>query len=438
MYINKTQGTPQNPLDLFIDRLAIKPMCSDDPKRFGTHQEFRHIALKRRMIQPNNPYERQCIVIDHDSSEAGAAWIDAGAPPPNFMMVNPVNGHAHYTYLLDKPVMIWGEGFRGRKTPWDFYQDIAARLTAMLGGDTRYNQNLVKNPLHSDWCTRTLRTNPYSLTELAELLPGIEVIKPQVVHGEGRNQTLFDNLRKWAYLAAPTARKQNSPTWQLDVEQKAYALNGFDEPLPTNEVKSVAKSVAWYAWENAYRFAASALGGMKRSKVQREDREEMSKEEAYQRMADGGRLGAERNQERVRSLISKAVFALSNTANRLTQQVIATFAGVSLSSVKRHRDLMTSANLQSTTTTEVHPDLTLFETSSGSESPSLPISERICIAAQILRETSSPSTQKWIAAVANCCVRTVQRHRQALNEDAYHHLTRPDVPTLRLARPNAA
>ncbi|WP_268920626.1 primase C-terminal domain-containing protein [Shimia sediminis] len=62
-------------------------------------------------------------------------------------------------------------------------------------------------------------------------------------YGLGRNCTLFESLRQWAYKAI----RQGWPEyerWHEAVLTRARAYNDFEAPLPESEVRATAKSVA--------------------------------------------------------------------------------------------------------------------------------------------------------------------------------------------------
>jgi hypothetical protein len=68
-------------------------------------------------------------------------------------------------------------------------------------------------------------------------------------YGIGRNCTLFDNLRGWAYKAI----RQGWPDynrWLIAVEQRAFSYNNFPVALSINEVRATAKSVARWTYGN--------------------------------------------------------------------------------------------------------------------------------------------------------------------------------------------
>lgn len=52
----------------------------------------------------------------------------------------------------------------------------------------------------------------------------------------GRNYTLFDRLRFWAYNAVRQFRKMAFKSWHSEVISRASSLNDFSQPLSYNEV----------------------------------------------------------------------------------------------------------------------------------------------------------------------------------------------------------
>ena len=51
-------------------------------------------------IAPDPPGWLTALRFDIDTEGGGAAWIEAELPAPNFVVINPSNGHAHLIYLL--------------------------------------------------------------------------------------------------------------------------------------------------------------------------------------------------------------------------------------------------------------------------------------------------------------------------------------------------
>ncbi len=240
-------------IDHFVSTLPVKPYC-------GTTGAFlirnRDQALKFPLIQFNHPNYRQWIGIDVDipfadtdalnQSSAAIAWEDAGLEP-NLIMQNPENGHCHYLYGLEKPIVVPN----GPQTKAVKYLSAVTRgLTKAVGGDYSYSGTLVKNPTHGNWRTMLGRRKLYSLDDIrphVELNVAVDKIAADTL---GRNCALFDTLRFWAYREFHRISHHNALTtlvFHSICEEQARVINAtFTYPLPESEVRSTAKSVANY------------------------------------------------------------------------------------------------------------------------------------------------------------------------------------------------
>ena len=95
---------------------------------------------------------------------------------------------------------------------------------------------------------------PYSLGELSDyvdlsLFNDKRRRLPEV--GLGRNCTLFDRSRAWAYTARRKGEWQDYSQWAAAVLNKVMTYNAtFSQPLPVSEVKAIAKSIAKWVWAN--------------------------------------------------------------------------------------------------------------------------------------------------------------------------------------------
>ena len=103
-------------------------------------------------------------------------------------------------------------------------------------------------------------------------------------YGLGRNHTLFEKLRRWAYRAI----RQGWPEyerWHVAVLERARAYNDFEAPLPDNEVRAIAKSVAKWTHQNlslAGFASVQAARGERKGKKLRDDMMARVKEMADQ------------------------------------------------------------------------------------------------------------------------------------------------------------
>ena len=89
-------------LELFNpNRLPQAPYCT---RGKGEAVVIRRLqsALRNPLIQINLPVLTWWLVFDIDHPQAAVAWQDAGLPPPNWVAVNPSNGHAHMVYGLSR------------------------------------------------------------------------------------------------------------------------------------------------------------------------------------------------------------------------------------------------------------------------------------------------------------------------------------------------
>ena len=119
-------------------------------------------------------------------------------------------------------------------------------LRKKLGADTGYSGLICKNPNHSHWKIAVWQPELYTLNWLADSLELNAANDKEIVadYGLGRNCTLFDKTRKWAYRAI----RQGWPEydqWLLACCERASAYNlQFAAPLDENEVSGIAKSIA--------------------------------------------------------------------------------------------------------------------------------------------------------------------------------------------------
>lgn len=243
--------TEPEQLDLFAqERWPRKPYCSDDLEA-GLKVRSLLSALKKPYIQANPPKLRVWSIYDVDRAGAAVAWEDANLPPPSWASANKANGHAHLVWGLSAPVLV--EADDARQAPLRYLCAVEAAFRAALEADAGYSGLITKNPAHPLW--RTLRgpRMAYELGELAEwvdLPRHIPKRKPEQV-GLGRNVTLFDHMRHYAYRTVRRYKTdvRNFVIWQADLNTKALERNGdFLHPLDGREVWQVARSVAKWTW----------------------------------------------------------------------------------------------------------------------------------------------------------------------------------------------
>lgn len=242
-------------LDLFQpQRWPRRPYCADDMAE-GLRIRSLAQALTKPYIQANPPHLRVWSIHDVDRPGAALAWEAAGLPPPTWAAVNRKNAHAHLVWGLSAPVLV--DGLGARDAPMRYLCAVESLMRERLGADPGFAGLITKNPAHPLW--RTLRgpVLAYELGELAEWLPGLEQHKPRrrpEAVGLGRNVTLFDTLRKWAYREIRSywgGGLQGWNAWLSHVNARALVYNAdFATPLDGREVWHVARSVAKWVWRH--------------------------------------------------------------------------------------------------------------------------------------------------------------------------------------------
>lgn len=236
----------QTQLELFATALPAKPYCSDSLD-FGLLIRQAKQAIHKRYIQHNKPTEVHWLAFDCDYPNAIEITNEGNFPTPNIAVLNPVNGHSHLLYGLEIPVHRTAVA---RAKPLNYLAKIEYALREGLKADCGYSGLIVKNPLNSHWLTYELNPNSYDLPELADwlALPTKLPAKAQTI-GLGRNCTLFERLRRVAYAEVLTHRISGTyEGFKAFLLVQAMALNSFPSPLPLNEIRSTALSVAKWTW----------------------------------------------------------------------------------------------------------------------------------------------------------------------------------------------
>ncbi len=249
-------------LDFFggADRLPRRPWCSRDLE-YGVQVRSLAQALTRPYVQINRPHLRVWSIFDIDRPGAAVAWEDAGLPPPSWAAVNRENGHAHLVWGLSAPVLVDSPDMR--QAPMRYLAAVESLMREKLQADPGFSGLITKNPIHPLWHTLRGPRLGYELAELAKYLPDLEKHtpkrrKPEEV-GLGRNVTLFDWLRQYAYrhIRHYKGDVRNFVLWQSHLNVKALERNSeFPHPLDPRECWHIAKSVSKWTW-NRFDLVAS-------------------------------------------------------------------------------------------------------------------------------------------------------------------------------------
>lgn len=297
-------------VDTFRSRLPSHGFATDDLRQGVRFMPLSQL-IEKAIIQFNWKHSIGFLAYDLDSDTAFFDWYDNSNPPPNILVLNRSNGHAHYLYALDVPVHNYTDA---RQKPLRYLASIDVAMTEALHADPGYSKLLCKNPLSDEWLVTYPRQEVYDLDELASWVD-LEAYKdrrrrlPAV--GYGRNSRLFETLRVWAYRA----RRQpflSEELFHARVLCHATSINaGFDPPLPHGEVRSTAKSVSRWTWRN------------------------MSRESFIEYQREMGRRSGQAGHARALELRQRIVDAVEQCPT-LTQADIAAMMGITQQAVSWH------------------------------------------------------------------------------------------------------
>lgn len=248
-------------LQPFYDALPLKPYAAESKHEMKI--KFKQYAWNKEYIQPNHPAVTEWIVIDVDHPNALYAHHDANAPAPQFIVVNPKNGHAHLFYRLKTPVGRWGKSSHKAVM---YLTAVYAALAKKLGGDMGYSGNICKNPNSGAWRTYTPNDAPpsYDLGDLADWLDLPSWNETAAIRRKGydettavgRNVSLFHGIRKECYALAS---KCSGKALYIAIIAVADAYNAqFDNPLPSNEVMHTVRSIYRYCTSSRFKAAKAA------------------------------------------------------------------------------------------------------------------------------------------------------------------------------------
>ena len=302
------QVLPENWQDVpvlrqFVDDLPKNPYCTNS--KGLTYIRNKQNAIRHRYIQPNHPAVCKWLAFDIDDPEALFTCFDKSLPPPQVIIKNPVNGHAHYLYRLTTPV---GIGGRSSIKAMRYLANVQRALAIALGADKGYSGNLIKNPLyvkanapkqvlpiwinedeyyingerdeHETYIVKGVQPG-YTLAELADkidlhLLDEYPCVEPANDSGYGRNCTLFDELRHIAY------KLPDKSYYSVMSELKNVAdviNNRFDVPLSYMEVKHIIRSIARYCAKTSFTESHRSFSELQTRRVQKRWGDNSTKQE---------------------------------------------------------------------------------------------------------------------------------------------------------------
>ena len=340
------------PLQDFEERLPYKPYC-------GKYKSNRFIMPKQQAkampyIQANFPAINY-LPFDCDFKGAVNRAREMDLPQPTLTVITPGSGYAHLMYQLQYPIPR-----KHSKATRGLMNHVIYSYKEMLRADKCITQprQLVKNPLSPEWDV-LVGHMAFTLYELAESIPGdltehksfepaLEPVsvKPfeETLDPNSRNCSLFQNARLYAYSVV----NQHGGYDSLYDAVLSYIerLNDHEVPehfpvkiLKTGELRSIAKSISRWTWQNRSQFKSVSPGAMGFPSMKGLSREQYEAEVARRR-----RMSAERTndvrKEAIRAKIIQGVHRCMKHGYELSSDNISTAARVSRRTVYNYMDLV--------------------------------------------------------------------------------------------------
>ncbi len=301
-----------------------KPYCSNDLSS-GLIVRPKDQALKHKYIQHNPPKQVQAIVIDIDHDYSFQAAEEGNVQLPSLMVTNPENGHGHAVYLLKNMVTV---SAAARMKPQRWLAGLERAYTRRLGGDIGYTGLISRNPLiHPILDSSRI----YDMSELDAPLDFEDKApyrESNLEHGTGRNCTMFDLVRVWAYKKVLLYVSETE--FYNDVLRKCREVNGsFNHPLSDSEPRATAKSITKWTWRNRFNFGHEKNRGV----LMLDMCEEMG---TKQKQREGALYTAKIKRETSLTKIQAAYELLKSSGKKATQANVAEVTKLSLRTVKNH------------------------------------------------------------------------------------------------------
>jgi len=320
----------------FYDGLSPYPYVSGDVRTQGLWRTAKEKSVSFPTIQHNKEYSVRMLAFDVDmprlpeGSDAFTWWQDCDAPPPNWILINPNNGNAHYFYELAVPVLLGGNS---RAAPRNMMLKVERGLTKLLQADPDYVGLVAKNPLSGHWQTYTPIHESYTLADLAQYVDmTLPVPRKRESSGLMRHCSLFDELRYWCYSRVNQAKENGSyEQWFKTCLARCETLNTFDKPLPYASLKSTAKSVSKWTWSKY-----TGKGGKCRGR----DQKAIEQWQGELNLRDKQQLSAQiTNDQRKKATeikICDAIRQLQSQNKRVTQAAVSRLSGINKVTISRY------------------------------------------------------------------------------------------------------
>ena len=190
------------------------------------------------------------LVYDCDYPCALELLGEKHLPAPNLVATNPANGNSHLFYRLADAVC---KSDLARRKPLALLAKIDFVMTEQLEADRGYQGFISKNLLHPHWIVQEVHQTPWNLGDFLEWIDIPKRLpKRAQTEGLGRNCTMFEKARFWAYANVLSYRLTSTKNkfYEAVLDYCETINYGFSSSLNHSEVRSTAKSVALWTWRN--------------------------------------------------------------------------------------------------------------------------------------------------------------------------------------------
>lgn len=242
-------------IENIIEMLPLKPYATNNYD-YGVKIFSRKKALTKKYIQLNPPYVQSFFTLDLDYSTWPLVCEDLELPNPLYFVQNKKNGHAHLIFGIFPPVLY---SPKAKTRPQQYLEDIIKAYQRKLKADPCYIGLISKNPLSDFWRVVKLSNRLHSLefyrkwveAELAIKKPDKLTFNEIDYSVLGRNCNIFVQVKKWAYKEIKSYWDKNYSDWFEAVYYQCQVENSkFDSRLDCREIKTIARSISKWTWEN--------------------------------------------------------------------------------------------------------------------------------------------------------------------------------------------
>ena len=251
----------------------LRPLCSNE-KDGSYRRRSRQDALEYAYIETNPLCIQSLVVADVDDGD----WWDydrAGIPAPSWRTYTLLDSSYHAVWALRDPVCLTDASSRALV---NLLARAEAGLRRAVHADSSYGGRITKNPLNTRHTTTwgindensADSLDAYTLRELASaldyahLLPKLHERRALIASEVGRNVSLFDTTRNWAYRAVQRYWDETVFAYTMNKNFGVIA-DEWGVPLPTTEVKHLARSISKWVWR---RFTPERFSAIQRHRAQ--------------------------------------------------------------------------------------------------------------------------------------------------------------------------